>query len=90
VEKAFDEAGEDGGDHAESEHVESYGEEDEDSGGTTAFRRMGLEGDLRIKGFRGIDELGLGEEGIGLVCGRLGRILGWLGHVWGLGGVIEG
>jgi len=36
VEEAFDEARQDGGDHAEGEHVERNGEEDEGGGGATA------------------------------------------------------
>ena len=44
MEEAFDEAGKDGGDHAEGEHVEGDGEEDEGGGGTAAFWRMRREG----------------------------------------------
>jgi len=68
VEEAFDEAGEDGGDHAEGEHVEGDSEEDEGGGGAAAFRRMGGEG------FFDTDEFGLGEERVGR-CNWLGRIL---------------
>ena len=37
MEEAFDEAGKDGGDHAEGEHVERDGEEDEGGGGAAAL-----------------------------------------------------
>src|SRR3981081_651973 len=40
VEKAFDETGQDGGDHAEGEHVEGDGEEDEGGGGAAALWRV--------------------------------------------------
>ncbi len=81
MEEVFDEAGEDGGDHAEGEHVESYGEEDEGRGGTAAF------GWMRGEGFCGGDEFGLGKERVGLIRGGPGRVLSGFGHVcrvlWG-------
>jgi hypothetical protein len=78
VEKAFDETREDGGDHAESEHVEGYGEEDESGSGAAAF------GGMRCKGFvfsiAEANEFGLGEERVGR-GNRRGRVLGRIRHV---------
>ncbi len=69
MEEAFDEAGEDGGDHAEGEHVERDGEEDKGGGGAASLWRMGGEGLFESY------EFGLGEERVGIVD-RLGRVLG--------------
>ena len=44
MEEALDEAGKDGGDHAEGEHVERDGEEDKGGGSAAAFGRMRSEG----------------------------------------------
>ena len=73
MEEAFDEAREDGGDHAHGEHVERDGEEDKGSGGAAAFWRMGSLG-----GFES-DQFGLGEERVGFA--PLGRILRRVWHV---------
>jgi hypothetical protein len=75
VEEAFDEAGEDGGDHAEGEHVEGDGEEDEGGGGAAALWRVGSEG------FFETYEFGFGKERIGR-GDRLGRV--WR-RIWHLG-----
>ena len=72
MEKAFDETGEDGGDHAEGEHVEGDGEEDKGGCGAAAFWRMGGEG--------GGHEFGLGEEGIGVLDVERERIMGCIRH----------
>ena len=74
MEEAFDEAGKDGGDHAEGEHVEGDGEEDKGGGGAAAFGGMGSEG------FAEADEFGLGEQWVG--CRRLGPRAGFerVGH----------
>ena len=64
VEEAFDEAGKDGGDHAEGEHVEGDGEEDEGGGGAAAFGRMGGEG-VR----RGLTSSGSVSSGLGVATG---------------------
>ena len=71
MEEAFDEARQDGGDHAEGEHVEGDGEEDEGGGGAAAFGRMGSESLVEF------DELGLGHERIRR-CGL--RVGGFLWH----------
>ena len=52
MKEAFDEAGQDGGDHAESEHVEGDGEEDESGGGAAASGWPGHEGAVRSDEFR--------------------------------------
>ena len=72
MKKTFDEAREDGGDHAEGEHVEGDGEEDKGGGGAAAFGRVRNEG--------GGDELGLGEEGIGVLDVERERIMGCIRH----------
>jgi hypothetical protein len=79
VEKAFNKAGEDGSDHAEGEHVESDGEEDEGGCGAAAFGRMRGEG-LVFSGGE-TNELWLGEQRVRRV-GRLGLILGGVWHGW--------
>ena len=73
MEEAFDEAGKDGGDHAEGEHVEGDGEEDEGGGGAAAFGRMGGEG------FVEFDEFGLGEQRV-RCFDLLGRVFGRVRH----------
>ncbi len=78
MEEAFDEAGEDGGDHAEGEHVERDGEEDEGGGGSAALGWVRCEG--------GGDELGLGEEGIGVLDIERRRVWGGVGHKMAGGG----
>ena len=76
MEEAFDEAREDGGDHAEGEHVEGYGEEDEGGGGAAALWRMGRGGLFKT------DEFGLGEQRVGR-GNRLRRVLCRIWHVCG-------
>ena len=76
MEKAFDEAREDGGDHAEGEHVEGDGEEDEGGGGAAAFGWMGDEGLVEF------DEFGLGEQRV-RCFDLLGRVFGRVWHVCG-------
>ena len=64
MEEALDEARQDRRDHAEGEHVERDGEEDEGCGCTTSFEWSGSE----RCAVDWCDELGLGEEGVwGLV-----------------------
>ena len=63
MEEAFDEAGQDGGDHAEGEHVESDGEEDEGGSGTAACGWNGWQ--WGVGGVAGGDEFGLGHHWIG-------------------------
>ena len=77
MEKAFDEAGKDRGDHAECEHVEGDGEEDKGGGGATAFGWMRSEG--------GRDEFGLGEERVRPGGGRVRRVFDGVGHLGGIG-----
>ncbi len=76
VEEAFDEAGEDGGDHAECEHVEGDGEENKGGCGSAAFGWVRSEG--------GGDEFGLGQEGVGVLDVEWRRVWGGVGHeeVW--------
>ena len=59
VKEAFDETRQDGGDHAEGEHVEGDGEEDKGGCGAAAFRRVGREGGVEF------DEFGLGHQRVG-------------------------
>jgi hypothetical protein len=78
VEEAFDEAGKDGGDHAEGEHVEGDGEEDEGGGGAAAFGRFGRAGG--VYSIARADEFGLGHQRVGW-GDRLVRIFGRVWHV---------
>ena len=59
VEEAFDETRQDGGDHAEGEHIECDSEEDKGRCGAAAFGRM------RRKGGVELDEFGLGHQRVG-------------------------
>ena len=71
MEEVFDEAGENGRDHAEGEHVERDGEENKGGGGAAALGGMGSEG------FFETDEFGLRHQGVGCrdLPGRVGRRL---------------
>ena len=71
MEEVFDEAGEDGRDHAESEHVQADREEDEGGGGAACRGRSGGEG--------GRDKFRLCEERVG-GGGCLFRVLWMIGH----------
>ncbi|WP_433967174.1 hypothetical protein [Tunturiibacter gelidiferens] len=72
MEKAFDEAGEDGSDHAEGEHVEGDGEEDEGGGGAAAGGGCGVRGRSAVMSGEtssGSVIIGSGATGSGVVIG---------------------